>query len=338
MIRPRIARWAAVGAALATAATLATACSSSGSSASGGGSQAAGGKALTDVSMVEDPTLSALAIYVAKQEGMFTKNGLNVTITPQENITLIPQAISAGQYDFGLTAQPLLFNAVQRNLPLIASAGGEIETANPPLGEVMVPKSSGIKSAKDLVGKTIGVAALVGATPVCLLSWFKSQGLNYTAKTMPVKMVQVSFQDQLSQLQAGQIQAAMSISPYWQPMTKQGFVGLGNACATVSQSQANDSFQISDSSWVQSHKATVKAVQTALNQADQWMTANPAQAIKILATMSGVSLSALQGVQLPPFTSTVSETQLTQWLATMKSFGSFTGSLPKPMSSYVFAG
>lgn len=336
MTRPRLTRWAAAGAVLVTAAALASGCSSGASN--NGGTQASGGKALTSVSMVEDPTLSALAIYVAKQEGIFTKNGLNVTITPQENITLIPQAISAGQYDFGLTAQPLLFNAVATGLPLMASAGGEIETASPPLGEIMVSKSSGIKSAKDLIGKTIGVAALVGATPVCLLSWFKSQGLDYTAKTMPVKMTLASFQDQLSQLQAGQIQAAVSISPYWQPMTKQGFVGLGNPCATVSKSQANDSFQISNSTWAQAHPSTVKAVQAALGQADQWMAAHPNQAIQVLSTMSGVSSSALQGVQLPPFTAAVSVSQLTQWLATMKSFGAFTGSLSKPMSSYVFSG
>lgn len=91
-------------------------------------------------------------MVVAKELGLFEKNGLDVELLPPSDPSAVPRLVSAGQADIGIHYQPNLYLDHEAGLPLVRF-GTLVET---PLNTVTVLADGPIASLKDLKGKTIG--------------------------------------------------------------------------------------------------------------------------------------------------------------------------------------
>ena len=311
-------------AAVAGVALVATACGGGASSAgkTSSASKPSSGGSLVSVTMGIAPGAASLGEYVAQEKGIFAKNGLNATFTPELNITIVPAALITGALQFGITVQPILLQAAAKGLPLVATAGGQVISAKSLNDAVIVPKGSGITGPAGLVGPRIGVPTATGNFTDCLLYWMHSHGVNYKAANLAV----VPFPDMQAQLAAGTIQAALPVAPYWNAMVKAGNISLGDPCLSVAPVSLG-SFLASDSTWARAHSNIVKAVQTSLTEANTYIQAHPVQARQILAQASGLNASATQGLPLQLYTGTEPVSDLRNWVHVLTVLGLSPGTL-----------
>src|SRR5665213_1365231 len=74
------------------------------------------------------PVITWLPTLVAKEEGIFEKNGLDVTFTKFPNIVNLPGTLGK-QFALTPSTAPALLNAVASGLNIVAVAGETLETS-----------------------------------------------------------------------------------------------------------------------------------------------------------------------------------------------------------------
>jgi len=157
--------------------------------------------------------------YVAKDEKIFDKYGLNVDPVYVAGGSRMAQAIIAGEFALALAGG----NIVNVNL-----AGGDIVVIG---GVVNVPSfylitQPAIKRHEDLKGRTLGITRYGASTDVSLRSYLKKYGLEPDRE---VKILAMGGQPEiLAGMQAGVIQGGILSSPADFKAKKAGFALLAN--------------------------------------------------------------------------------------------------------------
>jgi NitT/TauT family transport system substrate-binding protein len=150
---------------LATAAVLATlfasaACTSGKSGKPAGTKVAVGVIAIVDVA----------PIYLGRAKGFFRKHGIDLDLVPEQGGAPIVKGVLSGKYQFGFSNVTSLMAAQAGGAPLKAVASGVASTGRSgrDYSAVVVRDGSGLRTPKDLAGKTIAVNALknIGDTTV----------------------------------------------------------------------------------------------------------------------------------------------------------------------------
>ena len=77
---------------------------------------------LTKVRAAYVPVATWLPAWVAKDKGIFEKHGLDVTLTPIQNLSLLPGTVGR-QFEFAASTAPDLLKAVAGGLDVVATAG-----------------------------------------------------------------------------------------------------------------------------------------------------------------------------------------------------------------------
>lgn len=91
-------------------------------------------------------------LVVAKELGLFEKAGLDVTLLPPADPSIVPRAVASGQAEIGIHYQPNLYLDHAAGVPLVRF-GTLVET---PLNTLTVLASGPVKSLADLAGRKIG--------------------------------------------------------------------------------------------------------------------------------------------------------------------------------------
>lgn len=136
----------------------------------------AGAQSLTTVTVVAQPVDVTGNLWYALDQGYFTKAGLSVQIVGIANPALIVQAVSGGTVDFGSTSLMSIARAHLGGIDVELVAPSGASSIKAPLEGIIVGNDSGIKTAKDLAGKTMVVSVLGSIIQVEALSWIDKQG------------------------------------------------------------------------------------------------------------------------------------------------------------------
>ncbi|MGD2036980.1 MAG: ABC transporter substrate-binding protein [Desulfobacterales bacterium] len=126
------------------------------------------------------PNVDHLPIYVARHQGYFSQEGLEIKIiSPSETADALKLA-AAGKVDIAISYEPQTIIAAARGLEIVAF-GRLIEH---PLTTLLFMKDSGIKVPKDLEGKKIGYT-VPGLMDILLEAFAK---LNHIEQYTPVNV------------------------------------------------------------------------------------------------------------------------------------------------------
>jgi putative hydroxymethylpyrimidine transport system substrate-binding protein len=163
---------------------LAAALAVAGCGGGGGASPAQpGGHAQVRVLLDWFPNPDHVGLYMAQDKGLFSSANLDVTLTPPSNPSDPLKLVAANQVDLGISYEPDVLMAAEQKLPVTAVAA-LIPVA---LNSLIAVKSSTVKSAADLAGKTVGTAGLP-SDDVYLKQITAANGINVNT----VKKVNVS--------------------------------------------------------------------------------------------------------------------------------------------------
>jgi NitT/TauT family transport system substrate-binding protein len=152
-------------------------------------------------------------IYLGKQQGIFAKHQIDLTLeTAQGGSAIVPNVVS-GQWQFGFSNVVSLLLAQSRNVPIKVVANGNNATGDPKkdFGGIVV-KDPAITSPKMLEGKKVATNALKNIVDTTVKELVKKDG----GDPAKVNFVELAFPDMAAQLDAGNVDAIFVVEPFQQ--------------------------------------------------------------------------------------------------------------------------
>ncbi|MEU7303088.1 ABC transporter substrate-binding protein [Streptomyces sp. NPDC007189] len=185
---------------VAAAALLLAGCDSGGTSHSSDGR--------TRLTVAALPLADSAALYLARDRGLFAKEGLDVRIQPvQQSIQALP-ALLKGQVNVIASANYVTYFQAYEKGTLDLRILAEGVRIAPHMMDVLVPKDSALKSPADLAGKKVAVAVLNNIQSLTLNAILDAQHAG-----RPVYR-QILFPQMGPALQKGQVDAAHAVEPF----------------------------------------------------------------------------------------------------------------------------
>ena len=123
-------------------------------------------------------------VIIAKTEGFFEAEGLDVELVEPADPAMPPKLVAAGKGDIAISYQPTLHAQIEEGLPL-KWIGTLVAT---PLNSLIVLEDGPIKKLADLKGKKVGFS-VSGFEDAMLGQMLKSEGLSFE----DVELINVNF-------------------------------------------------------------------------------------------------------------------------------------------------
>jgi NitT/TauT family transport system substrate-binding protein len=291
-----------VAAALAAATTVLAACSAS-PAPSGSGSGGSDGKlAPTTINIGVLPTANMAPLYLGQKQGYFKALGLTLNITTVAGGAAEIAGVQSGSFDFIDVGYVPLFAAYAHGLPVALLSGSDAggSTKANDWQVVIAGKNSGIRTAKDLAGKTIGVNALNGVAEATVLASLQAQGVNEKS----VKFVEVPFPQIPAAIDSGTIDAGFGTEPFVTKALDNGDRIVDNPSLTLGKNFPNGAWATS-SDLVKKNPALVKAFVSAIHKSIAYAAGNEKAVREILPTYTAITADVAAKIRLPYFTSTL---------------------------------
>jgi NitT/TauT family transport system substrate-binding protein len=225
---------------------------------------------LQEVSFCPGPGMGATLVWVAQDQGYFTKHGLNVTFKEYPSATVAMQDILNGKLDFLLASEYVISEPLLNKKPLrVIGTISESDT-----NSVVGRRDRGIERIPDLEQKKIGVPK--GSMSEYLLGrFFVLNGLNLRNATkiylLPAELVDA--------LVRGDIDAAIDFEPYAYQMQQQ--IG-GNAVVWPANLGQHSFYSIvCNETLLQESPAIIEDLLASLLQAETFVNSHNEEAKKI---------------------------------------------------------
>ena len=267
------------------------------------------------------PATTTLPLHVAKAQGIFERNNLDVTLTEAANISDIPATLGR-QFDIALGTATDLIRAGAAGIDVVQIAGNTVSSKANPFVQVIVKPSSGITDVTGLRGKTVGSPTLSGVIHVGVLYWAKQNGVN-PADIRGVEAPSPNLPDQLT---AGRIDAAEALEPFASNLKRAGNVSIGDPFSPIADPLATN-FWIAQGSWARSNRDAVRRFVDSLKEAQSSIEQNPTEARRILQGYTGMPAPVATSVPLPTYNFDVRADDLNRWLEVLRDVGDFNGNV-----------
>ncbi|HVV18236.1 MAG TPA: NrtA/SsuA/CpmA family ABC transporter substrate-binding protein [Pseudonocardiaceae bacterium] len=195
---------------IAATAVLAATLMVSGCGVLNGGNDSADASQATTMSIRigANPSIPSAALYIAQDHGLFTAQHLKVTVIKTTGGSAAVPALAGGSFDITTTNDATAISADVKGTPLKFVVDGI--AATPGTFTLDSLPSSGIRSIKDLAGKTVGVSSPNDIPTLALKSELSANNVAPSS----VRFVKVSFADAQQYLKNHSVDASVETEPY----------------------------------------------------------------------------------------------------------------------------
>jgi NitT/TauT family transport system substrate-binding protein len=226
------------------------------------------------------PIEPAASVYYAKENGFFTKDGLDVDIEQNPSTPAIASALLAGTFDIAYGTIPTLATAHSKGLPFVIIAPGISSSSIHFGGAIMVGVNSTAKTGKDLNGKTLGTAGLNTIAEYLPRAWIDKTGGDSTT----VKFVEMPFPVTPDAIASGRVDGAYLAEPFVTiAEQKHAAKILSQGDTAISSGEYISTGWYTTIQWARAHPDVVARFQRAMSEAAAWANANHPLVVPILA-------------------------------------------------------
>ncbi len=223
--------------------------------------------------------------FVAKEKGFFEKRNLDVTLTRIALASNVPSALISGSLQVGMGTPPILLQAADGGLGLVAICGvSRFEKSNPMSG-LVARQGVKIANAGDLRGKKVGVPGLNSFFDIMFRKWL----LNNKVPLNQVTFVEAPFPQMKDLLKGGQLDAVEVIEPF---RTRIVGDGTGQQVADFVSEVSGDvlgAFWMATTEWAAKNAQAIGAFREAYKEGIAYAVKNPVEAKKLEAKYLGVA-------------------------------------------------
>ena len=207
-------------------------------------------------------TLELMPFFYGQEKGYFKDAGVDLEMIAVPGGPAVGAAIASGSADIGYSALTPMMIAREQGKPFKFFMSMEYEQAPDRLwGYMIATERSGVKSMKDLAGKTIAVGVPGGLCELAARDWMASAGVAYD----PAKALNNPFPQMPAMLDLGTADAACIVEPFATAAlagkSKPIILGRGYL-ANVTQPYRIAGLFASES-WIKAHPREVEALMKA---------------------------------------------------------------------------
>ncbi len=259
-------------------------------------------------------TPDCVAAMIAVDEGIFKKHGIDaemVSVTLNSNI---PAALLSDSLQFGGPTPSVFLQAIDGGLDLAAVAGASVMTkATSDTFVVMAKPDSGVRTAKDLVGKKVAVPGFNALLHVLLRQWLMENGVDPKS----VSYVEGTFPAMGDLLKSGTVDAIITGQPFMGRILE---AKTGTVVAHFLSGVPDGELVIlyaSNRSWAEANPKAVAAFRAGLAEGAAVANGNPeklrAAVAKFLKMPPAIAATIVPG----KYDSAISAQQIDWWLDVM---------------------
>lgn len=247
--------------------------------------------------------------FVAADQGIFAKNGLDVEMVLVPNSSTTPAALVSDSLQIATPTAPVTLQAIENGLDLVILTGAGITEKGATDAAVLSREGSGIKVAKDFEGKKVGTPGLNGFLHVLFREWMTRNGADWK-KTV---FVESSFAQLGDVLKAGQVDGILTADPFRTRAleAKQGYV-VASYVGEVGGGIASGWF-VTSRKWATANKDAAAAFQRAINDATELGNKDPAILRKAIGVYSKLPEAALAQMTLPVLDASMPDSKVNDW-------------------------
>jgi NitT/TauT family transport system substrate-binding protein len=231
---------------------------------------------------------AAAEVYYADELGFFKKRNLSVQIMPQRNGAAEAAAVAGGALDIGEQNIVSMSNAHSRGLGFVYIAPAAEYVDNASSTDMLVAKSSPIRTGKDLDGKTVAVNALNDLTQIAAEAWIDKNG----GDASQVHFIEMTAAEIPPSISRGTVAAGVVPEPALSMSLNETRIFAKQYSAIAPSFMINGWFATSD--WVKKNPAAAKGFADAIYEAGRWANAHHAESAKILEKHSRIEASVIE--------------------------------------------
>jgi NitT/TauT family transport system substrate-binding protein len=253
------------------------------------GQPSLGQPALTVVHVASNVNDDVTPLLYAQHAHLFEKAGLQVEIAPMNSGSAVTAAVIGGSIDIGKSSILPLVSAHFRKLPIATVAPGELWLQNSPISALVVSKSSGISSAKDLGGKVIAVQALRDFSEFALRDWVDAMG----GDSSTLKVIEVPQSAILAALQDGRIAGANMSNPGLATVLASNSANLvGRPDDAIGKHYLLTAW-FASTAYIAAHPDIIRKFAEVMSQAARYTNTHHAETVPLTAPFWGIDPSVL---------------------------------------------
>jgi len=255
-----------------------------------------------------------LAAFCAKEEGFFSRRGLDIELQLIQLNPMIPAAMQANSIQIGGPTPPVMIQAVDGGLNLVAIAGGSV-TSRTATNYGLVPRAGvTIRTAQDCVGRIIGVPGLGAFLHVLFRKWIMDQGVNFRQ----VQFIETAFPQHNDVLRGGSVHAVVTADPFMARILAGGVGGTPIHFARDLPDGQPAIFYSVTNAWAAANAAHVRAFREAIAEGVTFASTHPARAREHLGRYIRLPAEVLAALQMPNLHPTVNVDNMRFWLDVMR--------------------
>ncbi len=203
-----------------------------------------------------------LVPLIAKDAGLFGKQGLDVAVQIATQAPALLPAVIGGALQIGVSTGIQVSIANEAGLDVVIIAGAGMITRQDVTTAVVMRPDVNLEKAADFIGKKILTPGINGAFHTLFLRYLKLGGV----EPQQVTFIEGGFAQMPDLLRAKQVDAVLAAEPFLTRMIDGG-VGKRLNYFVPEKDYVFASFYIAKRSWVEAHKSEVEKFRTALRDA-----------------------------------------------------------------------
>ncbi len=278
----------------------------------------------TRIAIGTPPIAEVEAAFVAKDEGLFEKNGLNVEFLPTGSNQTLVASLVAGSHQIVAVSPTVLLQAVDSGIDLVVVANCGV-TAARTARNVGLAVREGVEIAKpeDLVGKKIGTPSIGGTLDILFRQWLKQK--NVSEKN--ITFIEVPIPNTADVLKGSTIDAIIAGQPSLGRAVSQsnGKVAF-NFMADLPESLPYTTF-VATRDWAKDNAETIKSFRAAFAQATDLVAANQTRTREIVSKYTKLPIEVLNKIELPECKTVPTTAALDYFDKAMREGGMLTGEI-----------
>ena len=244
------------------------------------------------------------AMFMAMEKGFFKSEGLELETVPMAGGAVIVQGVTSGDLQFGWTNVISLYQAHVEGFDFKLVAGGATNVKSAKESHtIQVLKTSAVKGAKDLEGKTVAVNTLNNIVHLMAMAWIDKNG----GSSGKVKFVELPFPQMEAALSGGKVDAISVHEPFATAALEKGMSRvLAQPWGEVLPKFLIASWFASEK-WIAKNKESAQAFVRAINLGIDAVRADPDGSRAAMIKWAGVSPELAGKIGIPVFEKTITE-------------------------------
>lgn len=249
---------------------------------------------LVTVRVASTPDDTFVAVIYAQRAGLFRQAGLDVELQPSSTSgAAIAAGVASGTYDIGKSSLTSILAAHLRSIPFTLIAPGTLYDPKAPYGLLIVAKDSPIRTAKDLNGQTVAIAALNSLDQTAIEAWMDQNG----GDSKSLKFIELPQSEDGAALAQHRIAASLTIRPQLDEALASGQARpLGPAFSSVGTHYLVSAW-FTTTDYATRHPGVIATFRKVVEQAAAYGNRHHDVTAPLLAEVSKIPISTIQSME-----------------------------------------